>query len=163
MTKISDTLVSTEYRSIKGASITDPWTGKDEVFSTQLDNLQEDLDDLQTGVVVADSISQLVSFELNVTVGNAANLIFDEDAPFKFEIVDVVVQARDTVGGGTMKVTDGTDDITDAIACATDGNKVRAGSIDDSKATIDVGGSLKCVGSAAGVKGLVTILAVARS
>jgi len=163
MTKISDTLVSAEYRSLKGASVTDPWTGKDEVFMTQLDNLQEDLDDLQSGVVVADSVSQLVSFELNVTNGTAANLIFNENAPFKFEVVDVVVQTRATVGGGTMKITDGTDDITDAIVCATDGNKTRAGNIDDSKATILAGGSLKCVGSAAGVKGLVTILAVARS
>ena len=163
MTKISDTLVSTNFRAIKEPSVTCPWLGRDEIFCTRLDNFQGDLDDLQMGVVVADSISQLIALELDVAAGDDPNLIFNENAPFKFEVVDVIVQARATVGGGTMKVTDGTSDITDAIVCATNGNKTCAGTINDAKATIAAGGSLKCVGSAAGVKGLVTILIVPRS
>ena len=163
MTKITDTLVSTNYRTLKAASVTKPWQGRDELLCTRLNNFQADLDTLQKGVVTADSICHLVAFEFDVTVGNAAtNLIFDEDAPFKFEIVDVIVQARATSGAGTMTITDGSTAITDAIACANDGVKTRATTIDDATSTIDVDGSLKCVGSAAGVKCLVTVIAIAR-
>ena len=99
-----------------------------------------------------------------VTTGAATGLeIFKADAPFKFEILDVIVQARGSGDGtGTMKLTDGTNDITDAITCAdTDKAINRAGTIDDAKSTIEKGGTLEivCAGGTVGnVKGLVTVV-----
>ncbi len=107
-----------------------------------------------------------IIIEYEVTIGAASGLeIFNADAPFDFEILDVIIQARGTVTGGTMQLK-GADVITDAIVCATDNAIDRAGTIDDDYSTISKGDTLEIVCASgngiAGVKGLVTILAVKR-
>ena len=101
----------------------------------------------------------------NVTAGAASILIYDAAVPFKMEIVDVIIQPRGASTNGTMKITDGTDDITDAITCAVDKTIGRAGTIDDAKAVLAAGDSLEivCAGdTVANTIGLVTIVAVKR-
>ncbi len=97
-----------------------------------------------------------------ITTGAATGLeIFKANAPFKFEILEVIIQARGASVNGTMKLTDGTNDITDTIVCAVDDTIGRAGTIDDSKATIDVDETLEvvCAGDViASTIGLVTVV-----
>ncbi len=83
--------------------------------------------------------------------------IYDANAPCGFEILDVKVQARVTSSSGSVKLTDGTNDITDAIACDTDKVIARAGTIDDDYSTIAKNGSLKVVTNGSADRGLVTI------
>ena len=91
--------------------------------------------------------------------GSSGLKIFDANAPFKFEILDVIVEARATVGGGTAKLTTLTPaDITDAIICAADKDIERAGTIDDSKSTIDENETLIVITTNSGDRGLVTII-----
>ena len=85
--------------------------------------------------------------------------IFNANAPYKFEIVDVIVEARATSGSGTVKLTDGTNDITDTIACATDTAIDRAATIDDTYKTVLKNGTLKVVANGAADRGRITILA----
>lgn len=77
--------------------------------------------------------------------------IFATDAPFKFQILDYHVRI-DTAGTSatTLKLTDGTNDITDALDIHNTGSVgandiVRGLQIDATHATIDVGGSLNIV------------------
>jgi len=96
----------------------------------------------------------------DVTTGAAEVKVFDSDAPFKFRIVDVVIEPRGASTNGTMKITNGTNDITNAMVCAVDKTMVRAGTIDNAYSTIAKGGSLSivCAGDAvASTIGLVTI------
>lgn len=98
--------------------------------------------------------------EYEVETGAADIKIFNNNAPVKFEIVDVVIQARGASTNGTMKLTDGSNDITDAIVCAADNTIGRAGTIDDAYSTIEKGGTLQivCAGdTVANTKGLVII------
>ena len=111
-----------------------------------------------------DYVDEPILITDEVTTGAATGLeIFKANAPFKFEILDVIVQARGTGDAtGTMKLTDGTNDITDTITCAdTDKAINRAGTIDDAYSTIEKGGTLEIVcagGTIANVKGLVTVV-----
>lgn len=101
----------------------------------------------------------------NITEGAAAVSIFDANAPFKMEIIDIIVQPRGASANGTMKVTDGTNDISDAIVAAVDKTIGRASTIDDAYSTIAKDGSLEvaCAGDViADTIGLVTIIAVKR-
>ena len=97
-----------------------------------------------------------------VTTGATSGLeIFLTNAPFKFEILDVVIQARATEANGTMTLK-GAGNITDAIVCAVDTTIARAGTIDDVYSTIEKDGTLEvvCAGTAvADVAGLVVITA----
>ena len=100
----------------------------------------------------------------NITTGAVSGLeIFKQNAPFKFEVVDVVIQMRGTSTNGTMKVTNGTNDITDAMTVAVDKTVVRAASIDDAYSTIEKGQTLEvvCAGdTVANTIGLVLITIV---
>ncbi len=123
--------------------------------------LTNKLDKLQKGVVDLGAISHLVAFTLNVTTGSVSEDIFDAAAPFAFEIVDVIIQPRGTSTNGTMKITNGTNDITDAMVVAVDKTMVRPATIDDAYSTIAVGGTLEIVGagdSVAATIGLVTVI-----
>ena len=76
----------------------------------------------------------------------AANLtIFDADAPSKFRIIDVTVLTLVTASSGTLKLTDGSSDITNAIVSAVTKVVTRAGTIDPAKNEIAAGGTLKIV------------------
>lgn len=129
------------------------------------------LDDLQKGKIVAlmptkAGINQLIAFTYNVTTGATSGLeMFKGNAPFKFEVVDVVVQPRENSTNGTLKVTNGTNDITDAMVCAVDKTMVHSASIDDAYSEIDAGETLEivCAGDTVGnTKALVTVLAIAK-
>lgn len=111
---------------------------------------------------IEDSVGVPVVIKKVITTGSADEAIFDEDAPFKFRIIDVIVEPRGNSTNGTMKITDGTNDITDAMTCAVDTTIARASTIDDAYSTIAAGGSLSvvCAGDAvASTIGMVTILA----
>lgn len=84
-------------------------------------------------------------FVIDVDTEAATAVVFSSDAPAKFRVIDVLVIALATAGSGTVKITDGTSDITDAIVAATDKAVTRAGTIDDAKNEISAGGSLSVV------------------
>ena len=139
------------------------------IFSRQ--ELANVLDNLQKGKIVPlvaakGGVNQLIAFTYNVTTGAATGLeIFKADAPFKFEVVDVIVQPRGTSNNGTIKITNGTNDITNAMVCAVDKTMVRPTTIDDVYSTIEADGTLDivCAGDTIGsTKALVTVLAIAK-
>lgn len=113
--------------------------------------------------VIFDKVDNTFQILYDVTTGDAAIKIFGEiGAPFKFEVLDVVLQPRGASTAGTMKLTDGTNDITDAMVCAVDKTMVRVGTIDNDYSKIEKGGNLQivCGGSVvASTIGLVTVLA----
>ena len=84
-------------------------------------------------------------FIIEVDTEGANLTIFDADNPAKFRIMDVLVTTIVTAGSGTVKLTDGTTDITNAIVAATTKAVTRAGTIDIAKNEIDAGGTLKIV------------------
>ena len=115
---------------------------------------------------IGDGAALAVVITKSITTGAASVKIYDADAPFKFEVLEVIVQPRGASTNGTMKVTDGTTDITDAMTCAVDKTIARATTIDDAAATIAAGGTLEvvCAGDTVGdTVGLVTIIAVKRA
>lgn len=129
------------------------------------------LDDLQKGKIVAlvaaaAGINQVIAFTFDVTTGAATGLeIFLANAPFKFEVIDVIVQPRGASTSGTIKITDGTNDITDAMVCAVDKTMVRPATIDNAYSTILKNGTLEivCAGTTIGdTIALVTVLAIAK-
>ncbi len=79
-------------------------------------------------------------------------------ATFACEVVDVIVQARATVGSGSALVSKGTSAITDAMAMATDKAIVRAGTIDDANSTLAIGNTLNVDCNGASDRGLVTVI-----
>jgi len=102
-----------------------------------------------------------ITFEVGADATGAGLTIFDGDAPFKFEIIDVIVQGRPgAAGGGSMTISDGTTDITDAIACISDTAITRAGTIDDAKSTIEKGGTLDVTAAQAADRGFITIVVI---
>jgi len=99
----------------------------------------------------------------DVTTGATSIKIFDSDAPYKFEIIDVVIQPRGDSTSGTIKITNGTNDITDAMTCAVDTTIARPATIDDAYSTIERRGTLEivCGGTTpADTIGLVTIVVI---
>lgn len=103
---------------------------------------------------------ELVQLTFEITTGSAT--IQKVVVPFDIEVLDMIIQARGASTNGTMKLNDGTDDITDAVVCAVDKVIGRAGAIDDSKVSIAAGADLGiiCAGDTVGnTKGLVTIVA----
>lgn len=84
--------------------------------------------------------------------------IFDENAPVGLRIRDVIVECTAANASGTLKITDGTSDITNAIVCAVDKTITRAGTIDDAKSSIAEGGSLSVVANGASDRGTVTLV-----
>jgi hypothetical protein len=81
-----------------------------------------------------------------LTAGSTVQ-VYDENAPFKFAVIDAWSIAK-SADGGTWKLTDGTNDITDAVGVtATDKTINRAGTIDDAYNQIAAStGSLSVVG-----------------
>jgi len=111
---------------------------------------------------VTSNVAIPVAITYDVTTGAADIKIFNADAPFKFEILDVIVQPRGASTNGTIKITNGTNDITNAMVCAVDQTMVRAGTIDNAYSTIAASGTLQivCAGDTpANTIGLVTVIA----
>ncbi len=84
-------------------------------------------------------------FVIEVDTNGATTVVFNGDVPAKFRILDVTVDTIVTAGSGTVKITDGTNDITNAIVAATTKAVTRAGTIDPAYNEIDAGGSLSVV------------------
>lgn len=84
-------------------------------------------------------------FTAALTAGSTVQ-VHNADAPFAYRILDAWSVAR-SADAGTWKLTDGTNDITDAVAVtATDKIIDRAGTIDDAYHEIAADGSLSVVG-----------------
>jgi len=94
----------------------------------------------------------------DVSAGVAA---YNANLPIKIEIIGVKVVAKATVASGTIKITDGTSDITDTIACNTDKNVDRDSTLDYSKNIIDIGGTIKVQSNDSAVRARVYIEFVA--
>lgn len=95
----------------------------------------------------------------SLTAGSTV-AIYSSDAPFKYRVLDAWSVAR-SADGGTWKITDGTDDITDTVSVTgTDKTIDRAGTIDDSKYEISAGGSLSVVGDGANADVEVYVMAM---
>ena len=109
-----------------------------------------------------DKVEEPIQIIYEVTTGSADIPIFGAvGAPFKFEVLDVVVQPRGASTNGTLKLADGSNDITDAMTCAADKTMVRPATIDDAYSTIAKGGNLQivCAGDSVGSTiALVTVL-----
>lgn len=105
-----------------------------------------------------------IAFCINVSPGATSFPIFSSNAPYNFEITDVVIQCRNSNTGGTIQVMNGTSAITDAIICATGNNITRAVVVNSSYSAIAKGGSLSlaCIASVDPTltEGLVTIFAI---
>ena len=96
---------------------------------------------------------------IRVQVACSTGTIFNANCPRKLVIIDARVIATATNVGGTVKATDGTNDITDAMVCDTDKAVTRAGTIDDAYNTLAKGDTLKLV-PAASAAGEVFVLAL---
>jgi hypothetical protein len=84
-------------------------------------------------------------FTAALTAGSTVQ-VHNANAPFKYRVLDAWSVAR-SADAGTWKLTDGTNDITDAVAVtATDKTIDRAGTIDDAYYEIAADGSLSVVG-----------------
>ena len=111
------------------------------------------LQDLTSNMAVPFTLSA------TLTAGNTVQ-IYNSDAPFKFRILDAWSIAK-SADAGTWKLTDGTNDVTDAVAVtATDKTIDRAGTIDDGYNEIAASGSLSVVGDGSLADVDVTILCV---
>lgn len=81
---------------------------------------------------------------------NGTIKVFEADAPFKLQVVDFHIICTDA-NAGTVKLTDGTSDITDALTHGTtDKAIVRVGTIDDAKYELAKNGSLNIVTATGG-------------
>lgn len=78
-----------------------------------------------------------------VTADATGGLVID--VPFSFEISHVVVQSDATVSNATAKLTDGTNDITNAVVCATLDGCIYNATIDVTYRNVSKGGVLKVV------------------
>jgi hypothetical protein len=95
--------------------------------------------------VITSSIGVPFVISATLTAGNTA-AIYSSNAPFKLRVLDAWSVAK-SADGGTWKLTDGTNDITNAVAVtATDKTVNRVGTIDDAYHEIAAGGSLSVVG-----------------
>lgn len=88
-----------------------------------------------------------ISFLLKATLTAGSTVtIHNANAPFKYEVVDAWSVAK-SADGGTWKVDNGTNDISDAVTVTgTDKTLDRAGTIDDAYCQIAAAGSLRVVG-----------------
>lgn len=112
-----------------------------------------------SGSTSARTGSDFVQYGVPVTVTATATLaadgtdtvtIFNADCPVKYRIIDVTFYVRSLRTGGTpahtVKLTDGTNDITDTVdADVTVNAPTKAGTIDDAYDTIAADGTLKLV------------------
>lgn len=95
----------------------------------------------------ADSSSggMLIVIEATLTAGSTV-AVHSSNAPYKFKVIDAWSIAL-SADGGTWKITDGTNDITDTVTVTgTDKTINKAGTIDDAYNEISKNGSLSVVG-----------------
>jgi hypothetical protein len=110
--------------------------------------------------IVVNENNSLVELTFEITTGAAT--IQTVSVPFDIEVLDVIIQPRGASTNGTMKLSNGTNDISNAMVTAVDKTMVRAGTIDNAYSLISSGGTLGiiCAGDVvASTVGLITILA----
>ena len=140
-----------------------------EIVNNLVTEVQEDRinrhDPVRAGVSLGTLLKKsgnVLVFE--VTTGATTGLeIFNQNAPFKFEVVGVSIQPRGASVNGTMKLTNGTNDITNAMVVAADKTMVVPTTIDNDYSTIEKGQTLEvvCAGDSVGSTiGLITITIV---
>lgn len=83
--------------------------------------------------------------EVITVAGTSSYKPYDADNPAKFRVIDAWAYSALTGASDTVKVTDGTTDITDAMDMAIDKDLKRAVSIDDAANEIAVDGTLEIV------------------
>ena len=81
-------------------------------------------------------------FIIMADTGGVAVTIFNADAPLAFEVIDFWAIGEGSAASDTVTLTDGTNDITDAMDMSTDKGVVRCATIDDTYSAIAAGGSL---------------------
>ena len=79
------------------------------------------------------------------------------DIPFAMEVIDAVVICTATNSSGTLILKKGSTAITNAIACATDTNVARAGTIDDSVMVLAAGDTVTVTANGANDRGIMYI------
>ncbi|MCK4958061.1 MAG: hypothetical protein KAT00_01645 [Planctomycetes bacterium] len=113
-----------------------------------------------TGLQLAniDSINGGVPFILTATITAGATVaIHNANSPFKYRIIDAW-SVNTSADGGTWKLTDGTNDITDTVtSAASDKDVDRASTIDDAYHEIAKAGSLSVVGDGATLDAIVYV------
>lgn len=97
--------------------------------------------------------------EVLTVAGTSSYKPFDGDNPAKFRVIDVWAYSALAGAADTVKVTDGTTDITDALDMSGDKDVKRATTIDDSVNEIAFDGTLEVV-TASGAVCRVFILCV---
>ena len=91
-----------------------------------------------------------------ITADATGGLAFS--VPFDCVVVDAVVQCTAANASGTITVSDGTNDITDAMICAVDTTIVRAGTIDNAYSALSEGDSLTFTTNGAGDRGVCEVI-----
>ncbi len=87
-----------------------------------------------------------------------AKKIYDANCPQKLQVIDMWIICKDA-NAGTVKLTDGTNDITNALTHGTsDKAIVRVGTIDDAYWQIAVGGTLQAVPATGGAAEVYVLL-----
>ena len=123
--------------------------------------LGTDLQSLEKGHIETSYARFPIAIVYQVTTGSSSINIYNATMPWAFEIVDVIIQCQGTSTNGTLKITNGTQDITDAMTCAVDNTMDRAATIDNAYSTLAADDTLEivCAGDVVGsTKALVTII-----
>lgn len=79
--------------------------------------------------------AQLLTFALDVAASGTGGLAFP--LPFEIEIVDIVARSTATNASATVTVSDGTNNISNAIAITPVDTNTAAGTIDTTYSTVD--------------------------
>lgn len=128
--------------------------------------LADKLDSMQQGKIVTGVVNLLATLSVDVTTGSATFSMFGPvGAPFKFEIVDVLIQPRGDSTNGTITIKQGANAITDAMVCAADKTMVRPATIDNAYSTVPKNGNIVvvCAGDTVGnTIALVSLLVIAK-
>lgn len=148
--KPDQTIEGVTARDIEDKAIESRHLGDDEILASKIAMLEA-------------SVAVPVVIQKVITAGAASVPIFTANAPFKFRVVDVIVQPTNPSTNGTMQLNDGTNAITDAMVSAVAGTIARAITVDPAYGTIAKNGSLAvaCAGdTVADTQGIITVLAV---
>lgn len=98
------------------------------------------------------------TIEIRFVIDADATGGFTAVCPRALTIVDTVVLATATNGGGTATVSSAAGSITDAIACATADAKASAATIDSTYATLAAGAGITVTTNGAADRGEVTLI-----
>lgn len=137
-------------------------TAQDNITTAQSDitTLQTDLDTLELNLGGSDAaIDPLLQINYEIVADASSGLdVYTANVPFAMEIIDVIVQCRAASASGTVTVSDGTNDITNAIVCAVDNTSIKASSIVHAYSTLAAGDTLDVTTNGAADRALVTFV-----